>query len=144
MILTDFKPDVEGNFSPKVTSGIKAGAFDNLENYHYFLAFVIGNKPVKKIRVEQFTPSVVEGGKLVYAFFVPLNLPVTAQEQTVRVTVYDDSYYVAFDLMHADDVEVKGNEGVSVSLSVEKTRVKPVWPGQYMPDQLVVRYKESS
>jgi ABC-type uncharacterized transport system substrate-binding protein len=144
MILTDFKPDAEGSFSAKTASGIKAGAFDNLENYHYFLAFSIGNKPLKKIQIEEFTPSVVEGGKLVYAFFVPLNLPVTGQEQAVRVTVYDDSYYVAFDVMHADDAVIKGAEGVSVTLSVEKTRVKPVWPGQYMPDQLVIRCKESS
>jgi ABC-type uncharacterized transport system substrate-binding protein len=144
MILTDFKPDAGGSFSAKTASGIKAGAFDNLENYHYFLAFSIGNRPLKKIQIEEFTPSVVEGGKLVYAFFVPLNVPVTPQEQAVRVTVYDDSYYVAFDVMHADDAVIKGAEGVSVTLSVEKTRVKPVWPGQYMPDQLVIRCKESS
>jgi ABC-type uncharacterized transport system substrate-binding protein len=144
MILTDFKPDAGGSFGAKAAGSIKTGAFDNLENYHYFLAFSVGNKPLKKIQVQQFTPSVVEGGKLVYAFFVPLNLPVTAQEQAVRVTVYDDSYYVAFDVMHADDAVIKGAEGISVALSVEKTRVKPVWPGQYMPDQLVIRCKESS
>ena len=144
MILADFKPDAKGNFSAKVTSGIKEGAFDNLENYHYFLAFLIDSRPLKKIPIQRFTPSVVEGGKLVYDFFVPLNLPVTTQEQTVRVTVYDDSYYVAFDLMHTDDVTLKGNEGVSVTLAIEKTKVKPVWPGQYMPDQLVIRFKEAS
>ncbi|MGA2613213.1 MAG: DUF1007 family protein [Spirochaetia bacterium] len=144
MILTDFKPNVDGNFSAKQTAQIKSGAFDNLENYHYFLAFFIGKKPLRKIRIEQFTPSVVEGTKLVYSFFVPLDLPVTADEQTVRVTVYDDTYFVAFDLMHADDVVVKGDDGVSVGLSIEKTKVKPLWPGQYMPDNLVIRFKESS
>ena len=143
MILTDFKPDVDGSFSDKATSQIKSGAFDNLENYHYFLAFFVGKKPLKKIRIEQFTPSVMEG-KLVYSFFVPLDLPVMTEEQTVRVTVYDDTYFVAFDLMHADDVVVKGNQGISVGLSIEKTKVKPVWPGQYMPDQLVIRFKEGS
>jgi len=144
MILTDFKPNVDGNFSAKQIATIKGGAFDNLENYHYFLAFFIGKKPLRKIRIEQFTPSVVEGSKLIYSFFVPLDLPVTADEQTVRVTVYDDTYFVAFDLMHADDVVVKGDEGVSVGLSIEKTKVKPLWPGQYMPDNLVIRFKESS
>ena len=144
MILTDFKPNVDGNFTAKQTATIKSGAFDNLENYHYFLAFFIGKKPLKKIRIERFTPSVVEGTKLVYSFFVPLDLPVTAEEQSVRVTVYDDTYFVAFDLMHADDVAVKGDEGVSVGLSIEKTKVKPLWPGQYMPDNLVIRFKEGS
>lgn len=144
MLLTDFKPDAEGNFTPKVIATIKAGAFDNLENYHYFLAFFIGSKRLKKVRIEQFTPSVVEGKQLIYSFFVPLDLPVTAAEQTVRVTVYDDTYFVAFDLLHADDVTVKGDQGISVALSIEKTKVKPLWPGQYMPDQLVIRYMEGS
>jgi hypothetical protein len=38
---------------------------------------------------------------------------------------------------------VKGDEGVSVGLSIEKTKVRPLWPGQYMPDNLVIRFKES-
>ena len=143
MILTDFKPGPDGRFSPAMTAGIKSGAFDNLENYHYFLAFFEGKKPLRKIRIEQFTPSVIEGNKLVYSFFVPLDLPVQPEEQTVRVTVYDDTYFVAFDLMHVDDVTLKAPESVSASLSIEKTKVKPLWPGQYMPDQLVIRYKET-
>ena len=49
MILTDFKPNADGNFSAKQTATIKAGAFDNLENYHYFLAFFVGEKRLKKI-----------------------------------------------------------------------------------------------
>ena len=144
MILTDFKPNTDGSFNAKQTATIKAGAFDNLENYHYFLAFFMGNKPMKKIRIEQFAPSVAEGGKLAYSFFVPLDLPATNTDQSVRVTVYDDTYFVAFDLMHVDDVTVKGDEGVSVGLSIEKTKVRPLWPGQYMPDNLVIRFKVSS
>ena len=143
MILTDVKPAKDGTFTPKQTAEIKEGAFDNLKNYHYFLAFFIGKKPLRNIRIEQFTPSVVEGTKLLYSFFVPLDLPVTTEERTVRVTVYDDTYFVAFDLMHADDLTVEGDKGISVGLSIEKQKVKPLWPGQYMPDQLVMRYKES-
>ncbi len=144
MILTDFKPAADGTFSSKVTATIKSGAFDNLENYHYFLAFFVGKKPLRKFRIEKFTPSVIKGNKLVYSFYVPLGLPVTAEEQTVRVTVYDDTYFVAFDLMHTQDVTVSSGQDVAASLSIEKTKVKPLWPGQYMPDQLVIHYKEGS
>jgi len=68
---------------------------------------------------------------------VPLEVPISADDQTVRVTAYDDTYFVAFDLMRADD-------GVSVGLSIEKSKVKPLWPGQYTPDNLVIRFKEKS
>jgi hypothetical protein len=33
---------------------------------------------------------------------------------------------------------------VTCAISVEKTTVKPAWPGQYMPDQLVLRMKQAS
>ena len=144
MILTDFKPDGEGKFSAKQTAGIKSGAFDNLENYHYFLVFTVDGKRLSKLRIQQFTPSVIDGGKLVYSFFVPLDVPVSAEEHAVRVTVYDDTYFVAFDIMHTDDVTMTGDNAVSVGLSIEKSKVKPVWPGQYMPDNLVIRFKEKS
>lgn len=140
-LLASFKPDAGGTYTPKDIAAIKSFAFDNLENYHYFLAFFIGNSPVKKIRIEQFTPTVVDGKTVVYSFFVPLDLPVKPEQQSVSVTVYDDTYFVAFDLMHTADVTISGGDGVSVALAVEKTKVKPVWPGQYMPDQLVIRYK---
>ena len=143
-LLASFKPDADGNYTEKATASIKSFAFDNLENYHYFLAFFIGKSPLKKIQIKQFTPSVVGGKTVVYSFFVPLDLQVKPEEQSVSVTVYDDTYFVAFDLMHTDDVTITGGDGVSVALAVEKTKVKPLWPGQYMPDQLVIRYKEGS
>ena len=143
MMLTDFNAQPDGTFTPKTASALKAGGFDNLSNYHYFLAFQVGSRALTKIKIEQFTPRVVEGNILVYSFFVPLDIPVTESQQTIRTTVYDDSYYVAFDLMHVDDVTITGGDGVSCALSVEKTTVKPSWPGQYMPDQLVIRMKKA-
>jgi len=143
MILTDFKPEADGTFSEKTTKTIKAGAFDDLENYHYFLAFSVGKNPIRHFRIEQFVPSVRKGGALVYSFFVPLNLPDQSEDRTLRVTVYDDTYFVAFDVMHAEDVTVKGDGAAEVALSIEKSKVKPLWPGQYMPDNLVIRFKEN-
>jgi ABC-type uncharacterized transport system substrate-binding protein len=89
-------------------------------------------------------PSVTETKKLVYSFFIPLKVAVQAKEQSVRLTVYDDTYFVAFDLLHLDDVTVTSGPDIACDLAIEKTKVKPQWPGQYMPDQLVIRFKESS
>lgn len=143
MLFTDFTPDSKGQFSPSVIKQIKADDFDNLENYHYFLAFMVGKKRLSRFDIQQFTPTMVNHSNLVYSFFVPLNLPVQPEDQTLRVTVYDDTYFVAFDLLHANDVAVKGDQAVSVALSIEKPIVKPLWPGQYMPDNLVIRFKEN-
>jgi ABC-type uncharacterized transport system substrate-binding protein len=144
MILSDYDPRHTGQFDAARAKALKAGAFDNLENYHYFIAISIGNKPVRRFGIEQFEPRITDKERLVYTFFVPLNLAVGTAEQTVVLTVYDDSYYVAFDLLHAEDVTVQAGSGIACALSVQKTKVKPLWPGQYMPDQLYIRFKESS
>jgi ABC-type uncharacterized transport system substrate-binding protein len=144
MILSDYDPKHTGHFDAAQVKAVKAGAFDNLENYHYFIALAVGKKQVPRFTIDRFAPSVADAGKLVYSFFVPLKLPVQPTEQTVRLTVYDDSYYVAFDLLHLQDVTVQAGAEVACSLSIEKTKVKPLWPGQYMPDQLVIRFQGSS
>jgi ABC-type uncharacterized transport system substrate-binding protein len=142
MILADYDPRRTGKLTDAQSRALKQGAFDNLSNYHYFVAFWIGKKPLRQFTIEQFTPSVVDGRSLIYSFFVPLSIPVTSTEQTILVTVYDDSYYVAFDILRAGDVTVAGGGHVDCALSVQKTQVKPEWPGQYMPDQLAIRFKE--
>jgi ABC-type uncharacterized transport system substrate-binding protein len=141
MILGDYDPKHTGKFDAARTMAVKEGAFDNLANYHYFISLAVGNKKLDKFTIERFTPSVADKGKLVYSFFVPLKIPLRPTEQSVRVTVYDDSYYVAFDLLHAEDVTVLAGPKANCDLSIEKTRVKPLWPGQYMPDQLVISFK---
>jgi ABC-type uncharacterized transport system substrate-binding protein len=142
-MFADFPAKPDGTYDPRVAADLKAGAFDNLSNYHYFLAFQVAGKPLKKITIQKFVPTVTNGTILVYSFFVPLDIPLTSADQTVRVTVYDDSYYVAFSPMHVEDMTVTGSDGVSCRLSVEKTTVKPAWPGQYMPDQLVIRMRKA-
>jgi ABC-type uncharacterized transport system substrate-binding protein len=143
MILGDYDPGHTGRFDASRAASLKQGAFDNLVNYHYFIAIWVHGKPVKKLVIQKFSPSVADKRLLVYRFFVPLRLPVSVEEQTVLLTVYDDTYYVAFDILHTQDVVVQSGPEVACSLSVQKTKVKPEWPGQYMPDQLVIRFKES-
>jgi ABC-type uncharacterized transport system substrate-binding protein len=143
MILSDYDPKHTGQFNAAQVKAVKDGAFDNLENYHYFIALAVGKKQLSRFSIQQFTPSVADK-KLVYSFFVPLKVPVQPEGQSVRVTVYDDSYYVAFDILHVEDVTVQAGQDVTCALSIEKTKVKPQWPGQYMPDQLVISFKGSS
>lgn len=143
MILGDYDPGHTGRFDASRAAALKEGAFDNLVNYHYFVAIWVGGKPLKKLVIRKFAPSVAEKGRLVYSFFIPVKVPVTAEDQTVLLTVYDDTYYVAFDILHVENVTVQSGSDVACDLSVQKTKVKAEWPGQYMPDQLVIRFKES-
>lgn len=140
MILADFHANKDGSFAEAEAAALKKGAFDNLRNYHYFLAFYVGGKHIALPPIEEFNPS-VRDGKLVYAFSLPFAIPIGDTAIELRITIYDDTYYTAFDKMSPSEVVLRGGDSIDAAISIEKTKVKAVWPGQFMPDQIVIRMK---
>ena len=72
MIVADYDHGKEGSFTDAEAADLKKGAFDNLRNYHYFLAFSVGGKPVALPPIKDFKPS-IRDGKLVYSFSLPIS-----------------------------------------------------------------------
>jgi len=140
MILQDYHPDSAGHFTAGQIAGIKKEAFDNLKNYHYFLALFLDDKALKLPPIADFSVS-VDGNSLVYSFSLPLALDVGGSGRTLGVVIYDDTYYVAFKIMKVNDVELVSADQISCELSIRKTKVKAVWPGQYMPDEVMLAMK---
>ena len=103
MIIADYDGGKKGSFTEAEAVALKKGAFDNLRNYHYFLA-LSSRQGMALPPVKAFKPSIREG-KLVYAFDLPLALPIAPAKRELRITIYDDTYYVAFDKMSPADVE---------------------------------------
>lgn len=143
MIVADYDGGRKGSFTAAEAAALRKGAFDNLRNFHYFLALSLGGKPLALPAIRDFAPS-LRGGRLVYAFSLPVAVSVatsTAAASELRITMYDDSYYVAFDKMSPADIAVRGSDSVVAAVAIEKTKVKAEWPGQFMPDQIVLRIK---
>lgn len=141
MILQDFHPDASGRLSATQVAGIKRSAFDNLKNYHYFVALFLDGKPIKLPPIENFDAS-VDGECLIYSFSLPLALRIGGAGRSLGAVIYDDTYYVAFKLMKVSDVSLVSVGAVDCTVSIQKTKVKAVWPGQYMPDEVVLAMKE--
>jgi ABC-type uncharacterized transport system substrate-binding protein len=140
MVIADYDGGKKGSFTEAEAAALKKGAFDNLRNYHYFLALYIDGKPTPLPPVKDFRPSIMDG-KLVYAFSLPLELKLPVAPIELRITIYDDSYYVAFDKMTPEQVALRSADAVEAAVSIEKTKVKAEWPGQFMPDQIVLKMK---
>jgi ABC-type uncharacterized transport system substrate-binding protein len=141
MVIADYDRGKKGSFTEAEASDLKKGAFDNLKNYHYFLALFIDGKPQKLPRIEDFKPS-IRDGKLVYSFALPLDIPVPVSGRELRLTIYDDTYYVAFDKLSPSDVAVQSDGSAEAAVSIVKTKVKADWPGQFMPDQILLLLKK--
>jgi ABC-type uncharacterized transport system substrate-binding protein len=140
MIVADYDGGKKGSFTDAEAVALKKGAFDNLRNFHYFLAFYVDGKTLILPPIQDFKPT-VKAGRLVYSFSLPLKLPISAKPTELRITIYDDSYYVAFDKMSPNDIEIRSADSVDAAVSIEKTKVKAEWPGQFMPDQIVLQMK---
>jgi ABC-type uncharacterized transport system substrate-binding protein len=140
MIAADYDRGKKGSFTEAEAAALKKGAFDNLRNYHYCLALYLNGKSLALPAIRDFKPA-LRAGKLVYSFSLPLALPIRAAGSELRITIYDDSYYVAFDKMSPSDVAVRSGDSIATAISIEKTKVKAEWPGQFMPDQIVLRMK---
>lgn len=137
MVAADYDRDKKGYFTEAEASALKKGAFDNLRNYHYFLALFVGKKPRPLPQPVDFRPS-MKGGDLIYSFALPLDAAIPADGLELRLTIYDDTYYVAFDKLKASDIKVLGDGSAMAAVSIEKTKVKAEWPGQFMPDQICI------
>jgi ABC-type uncharacterized transport system substrate-binding protein len=141
MIISDYDQGKKGSFTDGEAAALKKGAFDNLRNFHYFLALGVDGKSLALPPIRDFKPSIREG-KLVYSFSLPLSISVPLAGRELRLTIYDDTYYVAFDKMSPEDVAIEGDGSVTASVSIVKAKIKAEWPGQFMPDQILLRLKQ--
>ena len=140
MVAADYDKQNKGSFTASEASELQKGAFDNLKNYHYFLALFVDGRAIALPPIRNFVPS-IEGGRLVYSFQLPLGISIPPAGREIRLTIYDDTYYVAFDKMSPADISEVDADALDAAVSIEKTKVKASWPGQFMPDQIVLRIK---
>jgi ABC-type uncharacterized transport system substrate-binding protein len=61
MIVADYDGGKKGSFTDAEAAALKKGAFDNLRNYHYFLAFFIDRKALALPPIRDFKPAIKDG-----------------------------------------------------------------------------------
>lgn len=139
-LISDYSRAKQGRFTAAEAGELRAGGFDNLENYHWFIIVRIGSREVPLRGVDRFVPT-IEGNRVVYSFGFPLGLALPSGAFSLTIRVYDDTYYTAFAKMEAREIVLAGSPPAGLAVSIEKDSVKATWPGQWMPDVIVMRAK---
>ncbi len=140
MIINDYDRDKNGRFSIQEVREVEAGGFSNLRNFEYFVTLWINGRQKHVTTVTQFNAE-IRNGRLFYTFTVPFMMKALASKQEVRMRLYDDTYYVAFEAVTPEDVEARGGApSVERTITVEGAKAKPLYAGQYMPDEIVLRF----
>jgi ABC-type uncharacterized transport system substrate-binding protein len=103
MILADYDTDRNMEFSASEIRDIEQNAFSNLENYGYFMYISLEGVPIPAETPVNFT-AYLDGKRLVYEFFVPLSVPADYDWRTVKLAIYDETFFC--DIVFVDDKPV--------------------------------------
>lgn len=132
VVLADNDLDGDGKFDVKENALLKRTYFDNLKNYQYFSHLVLGGKSLPIPTPQKFQASVAADGKVLYTFFLPLNLRIDAKTP-LAVAFYDDTFFVdmAFAKSKPLTITTKGTGKCQVSILPDKSRT--FYGGQVTP-----------
>ena len=118
-IKMDFDSDYNNAFSESEIKELEKGAFSNLINYDYFTYITIEDKTHPVREVNSFHAE-LRNNRLVYRFFVPYQVDADKKNRTLRVGVYDKSFYCDIAFQKRQPVQLKGGEPFKISHKIQQ------------------------
>ncbi len=113
-----FDRNRNGSFEPDELAALKAGYFNNLIHFGYFTNVRINGEAKVVEKVTRFSASIVDG-RVVYHFFVPLEIAATARTQKVTVTIFDPTYYTDLGFADTEGVALSAPPGADCNVTIE-------------------------
>jgi ABC-type uncharacterized transport system substrate-binding protein len=124
--------DGDGRFDAGETEGLRAGAFDNLEEYGYFTHLQIDGGDMALREVQDFRAT-IEDGELIYEFTLALPEPVDPASADLALGVYDTEYYVELLLDEDDPVRFAGLPSGACIFELGEDTEHPIYFGMVYP-----------
>jgi ABC-type uncharacterized transport system substrate-binding protein len=131
--LIDYDSDHNNILNPHEIAQLKAEAFDNLKEFHYMTEITINGENFPVQFITNFNAS-VSAGQLVYEFVIPCHLQASPSSKELRLLVYDDEYFIDFQL-HQQDLKIENANAFKTTLHTEKNLEKSYYMGQFNPDE---------
>jgi ABC-type uncharacterized transport system substrate-binding protein len=131
-VIEQHDADGDGRFDAGETEALRAGAFDNLEEYGYFTHLRIDGGDLPLHQVRDFRAS-IEDGELIYAFTLPLPEPVDPTTSELVLGVYDPEYYVELLLDEDDPVRFAGLPSGACIYELGEDTEHPIYFGMVYP-----------
>ncbi|MCK4532230.1 DUF1007 family protein [bacterium] len=143
MIIHDYDENKNGVFDSVEIEAIKNGAFSNLRKFNYFTRIKIDGKPFIVESAENFSVS-KEDDCVVYNFFIPCKAEAEICHKEVKISVYDDSYYVDILKLDRDVIQFKGNDLIEYEYELRDDTGNPYYFGQIFPQEMILKFKKKN
>jgi ABC-type uncharacterized transport system substrate-binding protein len=141
-IITGNDRNRNGKFEEQEIKMVEKGAFSNLKNFNYFL-FIDTGEGRRKIGTVRDFRAEIRGRKLVYRFFVPLDIAASATEKALTAGCFDNTYFCDVTYAKDDPVTVKADERTYVSWELVKDRKNAYWGGTIVPRVVRLKFRST-
>jgi len=141
VIMEDCDKNKDGIIDGKEIKTVEKDYFSSLEDHNYFCHIIYDVKKYEIKKVEEFNAYIDEDKKMVYEFTVPMNISLEDQFKTIKLAVYDNTYYIAVGMSKKDPVQVNGIEEENYNYKCIQNSRDIIYYGQTMPTQIVLNFK---
>ncbi len=108
-------------------------AFSNLANYSYFTHVWSGGKVIGLGKQVSSFLARMDGAKLAYSFTLPLAVPLDPRAASLRVGVWDDTYYVDVGPAQGQAARVEGDGSAGCKARVIDDKDHKIYFGSVIP-----------
>jgi ABC-type nickel/cobalt efflux system permease component RcnA/ABC-type uncharacterized transport system substrate-binding protein len=139
-ILSSFAPDYDPDqltLSKADQIKIKKGAFDHLKKSNYFNHIFIENHEIDALDAQDFNAEATSKG-LVYKFFIPFYLSADHQLTSVKMSVYDTSFYSSVQI---SSILISESDSLDITHTIGKMDEFTYYMGQVKQKGIAVHFK---
>jgi ABC-type uncharacterized transport system substrate-binding protein len=136
-IVQDFDKDKNGALSAKEIAAVEKEAFQDTVKQQYFTYASIDGQPVKWPKATDFKLLTVKDA-LVYAFRLSFPAPVDPRRQGLKISTYEESFYIDIDIPNEAAVKLTGDGAESCRATLSEDRDNPLLGGVAFPRKIEV------
>lgn len=137
-LVQDFDKNKNATLDPDELAAIEKDAFQGTSEYSYFTYAKADGKLVTWPKAERFQVMVVKDA-LVYAFHLRLPEPVDPRKQSLKVTTYEETYYIDIDFPNDAAVKLTGTGAEGCDAVLGQDMETPLWGGVVFPRKVDIR-----
>jgi len=115
-----FDKDKDGAFDKEEQKMIKEGA-SGLKDYGYYTYITYKGKTRMIHKVEKFRAD-IKDHRLIYRFFIPINLPRNNSQDKITLAIYDRAFYADFDYVNSKPVRFIGIKEDQCHYTIKKSK----------------------
>ena len=141
MIIHDYDKNKDGIFDLAEIEETKKGAFSNLKKFNYFTHIKIDKKDFIVNYVENFSVC-LDNNRVIYTFFIPCSILATPLYKEVKISMYDDTYYVDIARIDKNSIQFENISLIDYSYKIMENTKNPYYFGQIFPQEIVLKFRK--